>query len=57
MVSASTIWLNRLLLRDVDSTARPVPTDGKPMEIEVERLPDRQWRDLGFAPARRSGQE
>jgi hypothetical protein len=57
MALASTIWLNRLLSRDFESTARPVSTDRKPMEIEVERLPDRQWRDLGFVSPRRPGEE
>ena len=27
--------------------------DRKPMEIEVERLPDYLWRDLGFQQPRR----
>jgi hypothetical protein len=56
MVLASTIWLNRLLSRDFDS-ARPAAAERKAMEIEVERLPDRQWRDLGFASTRRPGAE
>jgi hypothetical protein len=57
MVLPSTAWLNRLLYRDLDARARVASTDRKPMEIEVERLPDRQWRDLGFASTRRPGGE
>lgn len=57
MATAPTIWLNRLLARDAKATVRPMPTDRKPLEIEVQRLPDYLWRDLGFAPARRPGGE
>ena len=52
MVLASTIWLNLLLSRDFDS-ARPAAAERKPMEIEVDRLPDYVWRDLGFQQPRR----
>jgi len=31
--------------------------DRKPMEIEVDRLPDYFWRDLGFQQPRRPGGE
>ena len=57
MTTASTIWLNRLLARVAEAAVRAMPTDRKPMEIEVQRLPDYVWRDLGFPPARRPGGE
>jgi hypothetical protein len=54
MTYALTLWLDRLFFTSLDidpSTGR------KPLEIEVERLPDYRWRDLGFQPRRRSDAE
>lgn len=57
MALTLTLWLGRLF----SSTAGAVPpipsTDRKPMEIQVERLPDHLWRDLGFPqPRHRDGE-
>lgn len=53
MTHALTLWLERLLALKPD-TASPPPSPGrKPLEIEVERLPDYLWRDLGFQARRR----
>ena len=57
MALAFTLWLNRLLISSMDTTPPPAPTDRKPMEIEVQRLPDYLWRDLGFLQPRRLGGE
>ena len=57
MALASTLWLNRLLSRTSDAVPPPAPAARKPMEIEVERLPDYFWRDLGFQQPRRPGGE
>lgn len=46
-------WLNRLLSRNSGAFPLPAPTDRKPLEVEVDRLPDYQWRDLGFPQPRR----
>lgn len=53
MAHALTLWLDRFL----SGTANPAPArpvDHKSMEMEVERLPDYLWRDLGFQQPRRS---
>lgn len=51
MAHAFTLWLGRLLF-----AARPMaqvqPDEERPLEIEVERLPDYRWRELGFPPPR-----
>ena len=58
MAHAVTLWLARLLSSNADAVPpRPPFTDRKPMEIEVERLPDYLWRDLGFQQPRRSDGE
>jgi hypothetical protein len=49
MAHTLTLWLDRFL----SSAASSRPADHKPMEIEVERLPDYFWRDLGFQQPRR----
>jgi hypothetical protein len=50
------LWLHRLVSsRAAVALTRPV--DRKPMEIEIERLPDYFWRALGFPPVRRPGAE
>ena len=55
MALALSLWLNRLLSSSSHAFPRPPSTDRKPMEIEVERLPDYLWRDLGFQQPRRAG--
>ena len=52
---AITLWLERLLPGTTGTVSLPQPFDRKPMEIEVERLPDYLWRDLGFQPRRPDG--
>jgi hypothetical protein len=54
---ALTLWLRRLLPATSDNVPLSQLTQRKPMEIEVERLPDYLWRDLGFPQPRRSGGE
>ena len=53
MALAITLWLERLLSSTVGAVPLPQPVDRKPMEIEVDRLPDYVWRDLGFQQPRR----
>ena len=56
MAHTLTLWLDRFL----SGAASSAPTrlaDHKPMEIEIERLPDYFWRDLGFQQPRRSDGE
>ena len=54
MTITVTLWLNRLLSSSSGAERPPVSTDRKSLEIEVERLPDYLWRDLGFQlPGRR----
>ena len=57
MALALSLWLNRLL-SSTPHAFPPLPsTDRKPMEIEVGRLPDYLWRDLGFQQPRRADGE
>jgi len=49
-------WLDRVLLGTSGTVPMPY-LDRKPMEIEVDRLPDYFWRDLGFQQPRRPGGE
>ena len=57
MAHAVTLWLGRLLSSTAGAVQLPQSVDRKPMEIEVERLPDYLWRDLGFQQPRRSDGE
>jgi hypothetical protein len=57
MALTFTLWLGRLLSSAGAAVPLPPSTNRKPMEIQVERLPDYLWRDLGFPPARRPGGE
>ena len=57
MALARSFWLNRLLSSASYAVPRPPSTDRKPMEIEVARLPDYLWRDLGFQLPRRADGE
>ena len=53
MAFAFTLWFGRLLLFNASGGVPfPQPIGCKPMEIEVERLPDYLWRDLGFPQPR-----
>ena len=53
MAFTLTFWLNRLHFTAVGAVPIPPPSDRTPMEIQVERLPDYLWRDLGFLQPRR----
>jgi hypothetical protein len=57
MAHALAFWLNRLLSNDSGAVPLPAPTYRKPMEIEVERLPDYLWRELGFQQLKRADGE
>ena len=49
MTITVTLWLNRLLSSSSGAVRLPVSIDRKPMEIEVERLPDfGRERELAF---------
>jgi len=57
MAFAFTLWLGRLFSSTSGGVPVPQPIQRKPMEIEVEHLPDYLWRDLGFSqPGRRDGE-
>lgn len=50
------LWLGRFFLGG--GLAAFVPSkDRQPMQIEVERLSDHAWRELGFLRPRRIGEE
>lgn len=53
MALAITLWLERLLSSTTGAVSLPRSAGRKPMEFEVERLPDYLWRDLGFQQPRR----
>lgn len=53
MAFAFTLWLGRLLSSTSGAAPFPALVERKPMKIEVERLPDYLWRDLGFPQPRR----
>jgi len=55
MAPAFTLWLGRLFSSTIGGVPLPPSTERKPTEIEVERLPDYLWRDLGFPQPRRPG--
>ena len=57
MAFAIALWLERLLSSTTGAVPLPVFPDRKPTEIEVERLPDYLWRDLGFRQPRRADEE
>ena len=56
MTHAFTMWLGRLLFA-TRPLVQPLPAEQPPMKIEVERLPDYCWRELGFPPSRRPDME
>jgi hypothetical protein len=53
MAFAFTVWLGRLFSSTSGGVPFPPSSQRRPMEIEVERLPDYLWRDLGFQQPRR----
>lgn len=52
MALAFTLWLGRLFSSTTGGVPLPQFAQRKPMEIEVERLPDYLWRELGFEQPR-----
>jgi hypothetical protein len=56
MAQAFTRWLEHLCTGTTGRVLFPQPNRRKPIEIEVERLPDYFWRDLGFQQPRRGGE-
>lgn len=54
MAIMSLQWVWQLIGSERRSAARPERQASPPMKIEVERLPDYRWRELGFVQARRS---
>ena len=57
MAFAFTLWLGRLFSSTSGGVPLPEVVDRKPMEIEIERLPDYLWRDLGFPQPRHLREE
>lgn len=53
MAFAIRLWLERLFSSTTGAISLPQSVDRKPIQIEVERLPDYVWRDLGFQQPRR----
>ena len=53
MTDAFAFWFGRLFA-NAHLEAPVSPGEPKSMKIEVERLPDYLWRDLGFQQPRRS---
>ena len=47
MTDVFTLWFGRFLTGAHAKAAAP-SSEPTPMKIEVERLPDYLWRDLGF---------
>jgi hypothetical protein len=56
MAIMSLHWVWQLIGSERRSAARPERHARPLMKIEVERLPDYRWRDLGFPQARRSNE-
>jgi hypothetical protein len=57
MTFAFASWLGRFLSVTIRPSPAARPDDRYCMEIEVERLPDYLWRDLGFPQPRRPGED
>jgi hypothetical protein len=57
MTLLSVQWFWRLLGEASPRNLRPRRQDPPPMTIEVERLPDRLWGDLGFPRLRRRDED
>ena len=53
MAIMSLHWIWQLIGSERRSAVRPERHDPPLMKIEVERLPDYRWRDLGFSQVRR----
>jgi hypothetical protein len=56
MAIMSLHWIWQLVGDQRHKNARPDRPPSPPMTIEVERLPDYLWRDLGFPQPRRRGE-
>lgn len=48
MTLLSAAWFGRFFAEGTSLIARGQRDEKPPMKIEVERLPDYYWRDLGF---------
>jgi len=57
MTLLSASWFGRFLAVGVQVVARSHPDAKSPLKIEVERLPDYRWRDLGFPLPRRRDED
>ena len=55
MTHAFTLWFGRFFA-GARATAYASSRDEPPLRIEVERLPDHLWRELGFHQPRRPGE-
>jgi hypothetical protein len=53
MTHALTNWLWRILSTATRPVQNPPDPAQRPMKVEVERLPDYLWRELGFRQIRR----
>jgi len=53
MTHALSHWLGRFFSGTRQVVHNSEPSDRKPMQIEVEALPDYLWRELGFQQVRR----
>jgi len=56
MAIMSLHWIWHLVGSERRSAARPERHAPPLMKIEMERLPDYRWRDLGFSQTRRCGE-
>ena len=57
MTLLSVRWVWRLLNEASPRNLWPRRVEPPPMRIEVERLPDRLWSDLGFPRLRRRDED
>ncbi|HET6159517.1 MAG TPA: hypothetical protein VFE34_14320 [Dongiaceae bacterium] len=57
MTFALTNWFSRLLSVSTRFAPDAPDEDQPPMKIEVEHLPDYLWRELGFQPTSRPGED
>jgi hypothetical protein len=53
MTHALTNWLWRIVSTATHPAQDPPKPGQPPMKIEIERLPDYLWRELGFQQSRR----
>jgi hypothetical protein len=52
MTHVLAVWLGRIFFAS-RPLIQPLPPKRQPMKLEVERLADYRWRDLGFVPLQR----